>query len=103
MVGSQNPDIKHLGEVLESDEGLGILRGGGALSEAHASTLSVGRRFSEALLRARREGREASNNLRGFDIREGHLVGVAEDILETVQALHGRMKEKVQRIEKASE
>lgn len=103
VVGSQNPDIEHLGEVLESDEGLGILRGGGPLSEAHASTLSVGRRFSEALLRARREGREASNNLRGFDIREGHLVAIAEDILETVQALHGRMKEKVQRMEKASE
>ena len=103
VVGSQNPDIEYLGEVLESDEGLGILRGGGPLSEAHASTISVGRRFSEALLRARREGREAINNLRGFDIQEGHLVAVAEDILETVQALHGRMKEKVQRTEKANE
>ncbi len=38
VVQSQNPDIKNLGETLASAEGLHILRAGGTLAEAHAST-----------------------------------------------------------------
>ena len=51
------------------------------------STHPANQRFSESLYRARREVREASNNLRGFDGQESALVGVAEDILETSQAM----------------
>lgn len=95
-VQSQNPDIKHLGEVLTSSEGLAVLRSErGSLSEAYASTQSADSRFSEALLRARQEVREASNSLRGFDGRDTSLVDIAEDISETAQAIHDRMKKKV--------
>ena len=95
VVQSQNPDIKRLGEVLASAEGLAVLRATGSLSEAHASTQPVDRKFSEALLRARQEIREASNSLRGFDGRDVSLVGIAEDICETAQAMHDRMRKKV--------
>ena len=71
VVQSQNPDIKRLGEVLASAEGLTVLRATGSLSEAHASTQPADRKFSEALLRTRHEIREASNSLRGFDGRDG--------------------------------
>ena len=92
---SQNPDIKRLGEVLISDEGLAVLRANGSLSEAHASTQSADRKFSEALLRARREIREAANNLRGFDGQDRSLRGIAEDIRETAEAICDRMKKKM--------
>ena len=95
VVQSQNPDIKRLGEVLASAEGLAVLRATGSLSEAHASTQPVDRKFPEALLRARQEIREASNSLRGFDGRDVSLVGIAEDICETAQAMHDRMRKKV--------
>ena len=95
VVQSQNPDIKRLGEVLASAEGLAVLRTTGSLSDAHASIQPADRKFSEALLRARQEIREASNSLRGFDGRDVSLVGIAEDISETAQAIHDRMKKKV--------
>ena len=96
VIQSQNPDIKRLGEVLTSSEGLTVLRTTGSLLEAHASTQLADRKFSEALLRARREVREASDNLRGFDGHDGALVNIAEDVSETAQAIHHRMKKKMQ-------
>ena len=95
VVQSQNPDIKYLGEVLASSEGLAVLRLRGSLSEAHTSTQPAGRRFSDALLRARQEVREASNSLRGFDGQDGTLVDIAEDVSETAQAIYDRMKRKM--------
>ena len=97
VVQSQNPDIKELGEVLTSEEGLTVLRSEKrSLSEAHASAQPPTRKFSEALVKSRREVREAFNNLRGFDERDRALVGIAEEISETAQALHERMKKKMQ-------
>ena len=95
VVQSQNPDIKRLGEVLASAEGLAVLRATGSLSEAHESTQPADRKFSEALLRTRREIREASNSLRGFDGRDVSLVDIAGDISETAQTIHDRMRKKV--------
>ena len=83
LILSQNPDIRRLGDVLENSEGLSVLRASGSLTDAHLSTYPANQRFSESLLRARKEVREASNNLRGFDGREPALVGIAEDISET--------------------
>lgn len=95
VVKSQNPDVRRLGEVLGSSESLSILRATRSLSDAHLSTYPANQRFSESLMRARREVREASNNLRGFDGSEQALVGIAEDVSETARAMHVRMVEKV--------
>lgn len=94
VVRAQNPDIRRLADVLESAEALAELRASGSLADAHLSTHPANERFSESLYRARREVREASNNLRGFDGQESALVGVAADILETSQVMHTRMLEK---------
>ena len=94
VVQSQNPDIKNLGQVLVSDEGLTVLRATGSLTEAHASTQPAAQMFSESLIKARTAIREASNGLRGFDGRDHALIDIAEDISETAQAVHARMKKK---------
>ena len=95
VVQSQNPDIKRLGEVLANTEGLAVLRVTDSLSQAHASIQPAARKFSEALLRARHDVREASNSLRGFDGCDNALVDIAEDISETAQTIHDRMKKKM--------
>jgi len=96
VVQSQNPDIKNLGETLASAEGLHILRAGGTLAEAHASTRPAGETLSAALIRARSTLREAANNLRGYDGRDQSLLNIAEDVTETAQSIFDRMRKKHQ-------
>ena len=96
VVQSQNPDIRNLGAVLESAEGLAVLRASRSLSEARISAQPAGPRFMEALYRARKEIREVFHNVRGFDGKDITAVNLAEDISETAQAIHERMKKKVE-------
>lgn len=103
VIHSQNPDIRLLGEVLESPEALSVLRVTHSLTEAHLSTTPANQRFLESLVRARREVREASNNLRGFDGQDQALVGIAEDISETAQAMLARMIRKVKDVKDEEE
>ena len=100
VIRSQNPDIKRLGEVLASTEGLTVLRATRLLTEAHTSTHPADQRLSESLIRTRHQIREASHNLRGFDGRDVTLFNIAEDILETAKAIHDSMKKKVENAEK---
>ena len=95
VVQSQNPHVKELGEVLDSAEGLAVLRANRSLSEAVASAGAVERKFREALVKARTEIRIASNNLRGFDGRSNGPIDIAEDISETAQSVVGRMRNKM--------
>jgi hypothetical protein len=94
VVQSQNPDIKRLGEALANAEGLHILRAGRTLDEAHASTHSADEKLSSSLIKARGMLREAGNSLRGYDGRDQSLLNIAEDISETAQTIHSRMKKK---------
>lgn len=95
LILTQNPDIKRLGEVLPNAEGLNVLRSGGNLSEAHASTQPAEERFARGLLRARSSIRDVANSLRGFDGSDASLVNIAQDIEETIQAILARMRKKV--------
>lgn len=94
LVQSQNPDIKNLGEAVNNAEAVHILRAGGTLAEAHASTRPAEETFSAALIRARSTLREATNSLRGYNGRDQSLLDIAEDISETAQTIFGRMKKK---------
>lgn len=94
VVQSQNPDIKNLGEALASAEGLHILRAGGTLAEAHASTRPADETLSATLIRARSTLREAANSLRGYDGRDQSLLNIAEDVSETAQTIFDRMRKK---------
>lgn len=94
VVQSQNPDIKNLGETLASSEGLHVLRAGGTLAEAYASTRPADETLSASLIRARSVLREAANSLRGYDRRDQSLLNIAEDVSETAQTIYDRMKKK---------
>ncbi len=94
VVQTQNPDIKRLGEVLANPEGRHVLEQSGDLKQAHASIETVEWRFEEALLRARDSIRDAAGALRAYDGRDQSLLGIAEDVKETADMVHSRMKQK---------
>ena len=94
VVKSQNPDIKNLGQVLLNNEGLTVLRSTNSLSEAVASIVPPSQRLSDSLVKARSAIRDAANSLRGFDGRDQALIDIAEDVSESAQSVHQRMKRK---------
>ena len=96
VVRKQNPDIKRLGEVLASTEGRHVLEQGRSLDEAHISTGSADKRFTESLLGARSAIRHAAGSLRAYDGRDQSLLDIAEDVKETAEVVYSRMTKKRQ-------
>ena len=94
VVRSQNPDIKHLGEVIVHTEALHILEATGDLGQAHESTEPADRRFTASLIRARSEIRDASDSLRAYDGQDKSLLDIAEDVKETAETVYQRMSKK---------
>lgn len=94
VVRRQNPDIKHLGEVLVHAEALHVLEQTSDLDLAHASTESVDSRFTAALIRARDAIQDAVNSLRAYEGQDQSLLDIAEDVKETAETVVQRMKKK---------
>lgn len=94
VVRSQNPDIKHLGEVIVHTEALHVLETTGDLGQAHESTEPADRRFTASLIRARSEIRDASASLRAYDGQDKSLLDIAEDVKETAETVYQRMSKK---------
>ena len=94
VVQRQNPDVKHLGEVLAHAEALHVLERTGDLDQARASTESVDTRFTSSLLRTREAINDAAGSLRAYDGRDQSLLDIAEDIKETAEVVHSRMAKK---------
>ncbi len=80
--------------MLDNAASLTVLRAGHPLDEAHESTLPAEQKLAELLLLTRTKIREVSHFLRGFDGQDTSLIDIAEDISETAQAIHERMKKK---------
>ena len=94
VVRSQNPDIKHLGEVIAHTQARHVLETKRNLDEAHASTQPVDRQFTASLIRARDDIRDAAGSLRAYDGRDQSLLDIAEDVKETADTVHARMLKK---------
>ena len=94
VVRSQNPDIKHLGEVIVHTEALHVLETTGDLGQAHESTEPADRRFTASLIRARSEIRDASFSLKAYDGQDKSLLDIAEDVKETAETVYQRMSKK---------
>jgi len=94
VVHAQNPDIKRLGEVIVHTEALHVLEETSDLAQAHESTEPADRRFTASLIRARSEIRDASASLRAYDGQDESLLDIAEDVKETAETVHQRMKKK---------
>ena len=94
VVKKQNPDIKRLGEVLAKPEAVLELKVTADLGRAHSVAKPASTRFTSSLIKARRALQDAVGSVRGYDGRDGSLLGISEDIKEASDLLHSRMKEK---------
>ena len=57
-------------------------------------TEPVDKRFTDSLLRARYEIRDAAGSLRAYDGQDTSLLDVAEDVKETAETVYQRMQKK---------
>ena len=94
VVQSQNPHIKHLGEVLAHAQGRHVLEVTGDLDAAYAAVEPVDRRFTASLIRARDAIGECANSLRAYDGRDQSLLDIAADVKETAGVVWQNMKQK---------
>lgn len=94
VVRRQNPDIKRLGDVLAKPEAVHELRVTRNLDRAHEVAEPVTARFTKSLIEARWALQAAVGSVRAYDGRDESLLEVSEDIRETAEVLHARMKER---------
>ncbi|MCB0635067.1 MAG: ParB N-terminal domain-containing protein [Lewinella sp.] len=92
VIRSQNPDIKHLGEVLSSQAAIAVLRSEKSLAKAHEQTTPVGEKLSTSLVAGQRALREAVSSLKAYDGKDRSLLDIAEEIKESADIVHERMK-----------
>lgn len=94
IISSQNPDIKRLGEVINSAAAVATLRAESSLKAAWEQTRPAYTKFSSALIAARSSIRDAVNSVHAFDGQDSSLLDVAGEIKEQADLLHERMIKK---------
>lgn len=94
IIGSQNPDIKRLGEVIGSTAAVATLRAESSLKAAWEQTRPADTKFSTALIAARGSIRDAVNSVHAFDGKDLSLLEVSSEIKEQADLLHERMVKK---------
>lgn len=67
LIKSQNPHVKHLGEVLAHPLALKRLEAGEGLVQAYSEVDSRGKRFEEALIKSVRYGEDAQKLVDGYE------------------------------------
>ena len=101
LVRSQNPDLKHVGEVISHPVALERIRSGGAtLSMAHAEVRPPYEVFSEALGQAHLKLQQAVEALPKYN-GEDSLLPIAEEIIELADTLATIMKKKAKKKQSA--
>lgn len=96
LINNQNPDLKHLDEVLANREALLALRATRDLDAAHELSRPSGAVFEESLLAAKRNLAKAQSHLTtGFD-NASDLLNIAEIVADMADDLVVQMKTKMQ-------
>ncbi len=96
VIGSQNPDIERLGEVLAHPRSVRVLDETGSLYLAHKSVRAEDRELAASLVVARDNLRTAVGLLRSYDGQDRSILDIAEDMRETATTVHRRVREKRQ-------
>jgi hypothetical protein len=97
LIKSQNPDLKHVGEVIANPVALEKLRGGATLSVAYNDVRSPYDVFSEVIAQATLKLTAVMEALPKYNGEENLLV-IAEEIVEQAETLLDAMKRKRRRI-----
>ena len=92
QIGSQNPDIKRLGEVLSMPLALQVLRTTGSLHTAHEECQPKHQLFNDKLVIANQSIDSAYKALAHYDIESGTpLIPIAEEMKNKIEIILDRM------------
>ncbi len=94
LVKSQNPDLRHLAEALQTERGRDALTAGLPLEVAYEASIGDPRQFRESLIQAKTSLEKAWGKVHtGFDIKSDQLAtaravgNLAERLIETMETL----------------
>ena len=100
VIRSQNPDIKRLGEVLASQAAIAVLRSEKSLLKAYEQTTPVDEKLANALVAGQKALREATSSLKAYDGKDRSLLDIAEEIRESAEIVHDRMRSRFEAAQK---
>lgn len=92
-VQSQNPDLRHLVEVLDNDMSVSALRSGSSLSVAYDLNIADVDALKDAFVKARLSLEKAASKITGYDGEEG-LLRQAGSIAELAESIYDQMERK---------
>jgi hypothetical protein len=93
-VQTQNPDLKHLRQVLGNKQALHALRSGITLQRAYEISLGDDRRFQEALIRAKDDLQEAKATVTTGYKGDKESLLLMDGILDLSQSISDEMHKK---------
>jgi hypothetical protein len=95
VIGSQNPDLNHLVDVLGNANALAMLEVSGDLADAFDLVQDKSQLFQQALMNSIRSAEETLKLVGSFDGR-ADLMSAGDNLRRTVLYLHGAMKQAVE-------
>lgn len=98
LIRSQNPDLRHLGEILASPEGIASLRRGAPLDVAHDVGKGDERLFTQALSDAKAALQKAHATVTtGFRPPDAGATRLADELVELADDLVDKMQRKAKK------
>jgi hypothetical protein len=91
VITSQNPDLKHLAEVLANPRARTVMLAKNDLRLAHAQVERKGARFETALVSAKQQVEIAAGQLIGFDPKDSTLLEIGKDLRDASGQLYDSM------------
>jgi hypothetical protein len=91
IIASQNPDVKHLGEVLANAQSLNMLRVERNLKSAYERSGARSRQFGEHLIKALAQAEKAAAVVSAYE-GEPTLLDSADNLVKVARGLHALMK-----------
>ncbi len=97
VIKSQNPDLKHLGEILVNPVACSMLRKSNELKIALEQIREPAEVFRDALINAQVATQEALGKLSKFSNQDGYLLEVADQVQSNANIIFSTIKRKVEK------
>jgi hypothetical protein len=92
VISSQNPDVKHLGEILVSEQALKKLRVDRNLRSAYEWSGARSRQFNEHLIKALTYAEKASGVMYSYEEHDATLLESADNLVKVARSILAHMK-----------
>lgn len=97
VIKSQNPDLKHLAEVLGNTRARTIMLLKNDLDQAYLEVESKSDRFETALVNAKQEAESALGQITGYDPEDSTLLEIGKELRDTSEQIFTNMTAKAKK------